>query len=132
MLSTTVAFPPQLFAKRPDRAIRPGVASASCYATRKPTELSGLFGGKSRNRPVAFDDRRNGEFVMKRALALGAAAAAMIAAPLAAADRMSAPVESESEIGGANRGLLLVGVAAALVTVILVANEDNDDEAVSP
>ncbi len=69
---------------------------------------------------------------MNRALALGAAAAAMIAAPLAAADRMSAPVESESEIGGANRGLLLVGVAAALVTVILVANEDNDDEAVSP
>ena len=56
----------------------------------------------------------------------------MIAAPLAAADRMSAPVDSESEIGGANRGLLLVGVAAALVTVILVANEDNDDEAVRP
>lgn len=69
---------------------------------------------------------------MKRALALGAAAAAMIAAPLAAADRMSAPVESESEIGGANRGILLVAVAAALVTIILVANEDNEDEAVSP
>jgi hypothetical protein len=132
MLSTTVAFPPQLLCEAAGsrNQARCCVGIMLCY--RKPTELSGLFGGKSRNRPVAFDDRRNGEFVMKRALALGAAAAAMIAAPLAAADRMSAPVESESEIGGANRGLLLVGVAAALVTVILVANEDNDDEAVSP
>ena len=53
-------------------------------------------------------------------------------APVAAADRSAAPVDSESEIGGANRGLLLVGVAAALVTVILIANDDNEDEAVSP
>lgn len=72
---------------------------------------------------------------MKRALALGTAAAAMIAAPLAAADRaperMGAPVESESELGGGSLIIALLGAAAVVAAIILIADDD-DDDAVSP
>ena len=68
---------------------------------------------------------------MKRAIALGTAAAAMIAAPLAAADRASAPVEAESEMIGGSLLLAALGVPAAIVAVVLIADGD-DDDAVSP
>lgn len=73
----------------------------------------------------------------KSALALGAAAlAAMIAAPVAAAERFSAPIAEESELGADNGGLIPIaialGVAAAGVLILIELFEDDDDVAVSP
>ena len=55
----------------------------------------------------------------------------MIAAPLAAADRASAPVEAESEMIGGSLLLAALGAASAIVAVVLIADGD-DDDAVSP
>ena len=52
----------------------------------------------------------------KTATVLGAAAAAaMIAAPVAAAERYSAPVDGESEIGLGGSGAIIGVIAAAAV-----------------
>ena len=71
----------------------------------------------------------------KSALALGAAAvAAMIAAPVAATERFSAPLADESELGGDNGGLIVgaiaLGVAVAGTLILIELFED--DEPVSP
>ncbi|GAA3799876.1 hypothetical protein GCM10022600_22060 [Qipengyuania pelagi] len=68
---------------------------------------------------------------MKRAIALGTAAFAMVAAPLAAADRSAAPVESESELVGGSLLIAALGAAAVIAAVVLIADDD-DDDAVSP
>ncbi len=60
-----------------------------------------------------------------------AAVAAMIAAPVAAADRFSAPVANESEMGGGSTLLFAVVAGLALLGAIILITED-DDEAVSP
>lgn len=68
---------------------------------------------------------------MKRAIALGTAAAALVAAPVAAAgDRAIAPVEGESELGGSGLVIGLLGAAAVIAAIILIA--DDDDEPASP
>ena len=67
----------------------------------------------------------------KSATILGAAAvAAMIAAPVAAAERYSAPIEGESEVK-AESGLLigLLAAAAVIAGIIIIAD---DDEPTSP
>lgn len=69
----------------------------------------------------------------KSATFLGAAAvAAMIAAPVAAAERYSAPVDSESEMGLEGSGLIIGVLAAAAVIVGIILITDDDDDAVSP
>lgn len=73
----------------------------------------------------------------KSVLALSATAvAAMIAAPVAAAERFSAPIAEESELGGDNGGLIVgaiaLGVAIAGVLILIEAFDDDDDVAVSP
>jgi len=69
----------------------------------------------------------------KSALALGAAAvAAMIAAPVAAAERYSAPFAGESELGGGdNSGIIVAAIALATVIAGVFIIVD-DDDAVSP
>ncbi len=68
----------------------------------------------------------------KTATVLGAAAAAaMIAAPVAAAERYSAPVDGESEIGG-EYGIIIGILAAAAVIAGIIIIADDDDDAVSP
>ena len=67
---------------------------------------------------------------MKRAIALGTAAFAMVAAPVAAADRSAAPVDSESELGGVSLVVALLGAAAIIAGIVIIA--DDDDDAVSP
>jgi|GEM_PF-1619180 len=73
----------------------------------------------------------------KSVLALSATAvAAMIAAPVAAAERFSAPIAEENELGGDNGGLIVgaiaLGVAIAGVLILIEAFDDDDDAAVSP
>ena len=71
----------------------------------------------------------------KTATVLGAAAAAaMIAAPVAAAERYSAPVAGENEIGLEGSGLIigLLAAAAVIVGIILITDSDDEDDAVSP
>ena len=69
----------------------------------------------------------------KSATFLGAAAAAaMIAAPVAAAERYSAPVDGESEIGLEGSGLIIGLAAAAAVILGIILITDGDDDAVSP
>ncbi len=67
----------------------------------------------------------------KSATILGAAAvAAMIAAPVAAAERYSAPVTGESELEGENGILIgLLAAAAVIAGIIIIAD---DDEPTSP
>lgn len=72
-----------------------------------------------------------------KALALGIAAAATLAAPIGfsavAAQRASAravaPVEEGNELSGGNLLLLVVGAAAAIGAIVAIA--DGDDEPVS-
>ncbi|MBU1756560.1 MAG: hypothetical protein KJ703_06185 [Alphaproteobacteria bacterium] len=72
----------------------------------------------------------------KSALTLGAAAvAAMIAAPVAASDRLSAPIAGGSEMGNGESPIvwaIALGVAVAAVLVGIELFGDDDDEAVSP
>ena len=64
-------------------------------------------------------------------IALAAAAASFAIAPVAvAAERVSAPVEGESEIGGGNG--VTVGIIFALLAVGLFVLVGGDDEPVSP
>ncbi len=67
---------------------------------------------------------------MKRAIALGTAAFALVAAPVAAADRSAAPVDGESELGGVSLVVALLGAAAIIAGIVIIA--DDDDDAVSP
>lgn len=67
-----------------------------------------------------------------RFLAAAAAAVTMAATPAIAADRVSAPVEGESEIGGGVSIIVGLLAAAAVVLGVIVAVDDNDDSAVSP
>jgi hypothetical protein len=71
----------------------------------------------------------------KTALTLGAAAAAaLIVAPVAAAERSSAPIADESELSGESPIVLAIalGVAVAAVLIGIELFEDDDDQAVSP
>lgn len=67
----------------------------------------------------------------KRLIALGSAAAAMVAAPIAAnatvATRSAAPVEGEQELGGSIL-IAVLAVAAVVAGIIIIA----DDEPSSP
>lgn len=64
-------------------------------------------------------------------VALAASAVSLAVTPAAfAAERVSAPVEGESEIGGGNG--LLIGVLFTAIAVALVLTLSGDDEPVSP
>jgi len=71
-----------------------------------------------------------------RKLAIYAGIAGLIAAPLtaqqsdAAAARQSAPVSGESDIGGQNNLIFLLGVAAVAAAVAFLS-EDGDDAPIS-
>lgn len=67
-----------------------------------------------------------------RFLAAAAAAVTMAATPAIAADRVSAPVEGESEIGGGSSIILALLAAAAVIAGIWIAVDSGDDDAVSP
>jgi|TARA_R110002072_G_scaffold9518_9_gene45933 hypothetical protein len=67
-----------------------------------------------------------------RFLAAAAAAVTMAATPAIAADRFSAPVEGESEIGGGVSVIVALLAAAAVIGGIFIAVDNGDDDAVSP
>ncbi len=69
-----------------------------------------------------------------RFLAAVAAAATMAASPAIAADRVSAPVEGESEMGRGGGVSIIVALlaAAAVIAGIIIAVDNGDDDAVSP
>ncbi|OBX19118.1 hypothetical protein A9995_08225 [Erythrobacter sp. QSSC1-22B] len=67
-----------------------------------------------------------------RFLAAAAAAVTMAATPAIAADRVSAPVEGESEIGGGVSIIVALLAAAAVIGGIFIAVDNGDDDAVSP
>ena len=64
-----------------------------------------------------------------RNFALATAVVGLVGAPLAAADRQSAPIESEQELVGVSPVLLVLGAAALIAAIILIAD---DDDPVSP
>lgn len=69
-----------------------------------------------------------------RALALGAAALSLSAAPVvaeASLDRTTAPVEGENLEGTTGIIVIVLGAAALIAAIILIADDD-DDEPVSP
>ena len=65
--------------------------------------------------------------------ALVAAMFGLVAAPVAAETvvRDAAPVESESELGGAGAILAAMGVAVIVATIILVTDDDDTDLSIS-
>jgi hypothetical protein len=67
-----------------------------------------------------------------RFLAAAAAAVTMAATPAIAADRVSAPIEGESEIGGGVSIIVALLAAAAVIGGIFIAVDNGDDDAVSP
>lgn len=66
-----------------------------------------------------------------RNLVAAAAALTLVASPaVAQADRASAPISDESEIGGSNIVLAILAVAAVIAGLILLL-DNNDDDSVS-
>lgn len=69
---------------------------------------------------------------------MAGAAASLAATPIAinaaTADRASAPVAGESELGGngIGAGLIIAAIAAAGMIALIVAEDDDDDVPVSP
>lgn len=61
-----------------------------------------------------------------RMFAAAAAVASMVAAPVVAADRVAAPVEGESEMGGSI--VLAVLAAAAIIAGIVIAIDSGDED----
>ena len=63
---------------------------------------------------------------------LASAALATIASPIAANERAAAPVEGESELAGTSLIVLAAGVAAILLGIFVILDDEEDAMPLSP